>query len=76
MPIACSRCSVSWGTAQKTLSKKLGEGCGEKGEEKFFWPPPDSSIFVNCHSALDHVMYCLLVCIKDVRAKIFPRSDF
>ena len=30
----------------------------------FFWPPSDSSIFVNCPSALYHVMYCLLVCVN------------
>ena len=32
----------------------------------FFWPPSDSSIFVNCRSALYHVMYCLLVCVNTV----------
>ena len=30
----------------------------------FFWPPSDSSIFVNCRSALYNVMYCLLVCVN------------
>ena len=30
----------------------------------FFWPLSDSSIFVNCRSALYYVMYCLLVCVN------------